>query len=135
MMYKDMKQKKSLIICFLVTFVIIILFFPAFAALGGDEAITIDGTGLPKSAAKAGLSTDKGITDIIGVIINAILGILGTIFLLLVIIAGIRWMTAAGNEEQVSKSKSMIVAAFLGLAVVFLSYAFAKFVGQILAGI
>lgn len=105
------------------------------ASLGAEEKlkpITAGGTGLKESAQEAGLNTTGGLPQILGNIIGAFLGILGTVFLVIIIIAGIRWMTSSGNEEQVTKSKNMIIAAFLGIVVIFLSYAIVKFLGTIL---
>ncbi|TSC76494.1 MAG: hypothetical protein G01um101431_627 [Parcubacteria group bacterium Gr01-1014_31] len=61
----------------------------------------------------------------LGLIINWTLGLLGFVFLMLMIWAGIGWMTAGGNEEKVTKAKTMINAAIAGMVVVFISYALA----------
>ncbi|MDO8560074.1 MAG: hypothetical protein Q7S23_03515 [bacterium] len=61
----------------------------------------------------------------LGLIINWTLGLLGFVFLMLMIVAGIEWMTAGGNEEKVTKAKTMINAAIAGLIVIFISYALA----------
>jgi len=68
---------------------------------------------------------DTSIAKVIGSMLNWMFGILGFIFLMLMIWAGIGWMTAGGNEEKVKKSKVMIDAAIGGLVVVFISFALA----------
>lgn len=70
----------------------------------------------------------------LGTIINWTLGLLGFIFLMLMIFAGIAWMTAGGNEEKVAKAKMQIQAAIAGMIVIFISYALADaIVGALIA--
>lgn len=64
----------------------------------------------------------------IGKIIKAILGIVGSLALLMFIWGGFQWMTAAGNAEKVEKGKQILVWATIGLIVIFTSYALVKFV-------
>ena len=59
--------------------------------------------------------------QILGLYTNGIIGFLGLIFLVLIIWGGFKWMTAQGNEEQVSKAKKVIINAALGLAIVLLA--------------
>ena len=61
-------------------------------------------------------------------VIQAVLGFLGIIFVVLMIIGGIQWMTAEGNEESVKKAKNRIKNAVIGLVIVVLSYAISVFV-------
>jgi Type IV secretion system pilin len=64
----------------------------------------------------------------IGVVIKAFLSFLGVLFLVLMIYGGFLWMTARGNESQVTKSKDLIIAAVIGLIIILLSYAISSFV-------
>ncbi|MDD5110726.1 MAG: hypothetical protein PHI63_05975 [Patescibacteria group bacterium] len=70
----------------------------------------------------------------IGSIINWGFGLLGFVFLMLIIWGGVSWMTAGGNEEKVSKAKHQINAAIAGLVVVFISYALADAIVLMLSG-
>lgn len=65
---------------------------------------------------------------LIGRVINAILGVVGSVALIMFIYGGITWMTAAGNQQNVEKGKNILMWAALGLAVIFLSYALVTFV-------
>lgn len=60
--------------------------------------------------------------EIIGRVVSGILGILGSLSLLMFVWGGITWMTAAGNDEKIKKAKNTIVYAVLGLIMAFLSY-------------
>lgn len=70
----------------------------------------------------------------VGSIIAIVLSLIGTIFLVLLIYAGILWMTARGDSEQVSKSKDIIRAAIIGLVIVLSAYAITYFVAGRLSG-
>lgn len=61
-------------------------------------------------------------------IIKVFLGFLGIIFLVLIILAGYKWMTAGGNEENVKQAKSQIVRATIGLLIILAAYSIATFV-------
>jgi len=55
-------------------------------------------------------------------IIRVVLTFLGMIFLCIVIYAGFIWMTAAGNDDEVGKAKTMITQATVGLGVILAAY-------------
>jgi hypothetical protein len=61
-------------------------------------------------------------------IIQGVLGLLAIIFLILMITAGFRWMTASGNEEEVKKATGAIKTAIIGLLIVLAAYAITYFV-------
>jgi hypothetical protein len=66
--------------------------------------------------------------EIVAMIVNIILSLLGIIFLILIIYAGFLWMTAGGNDQQVGKAKSLISSAIIGLIIVVSAYAISYFV-------
>ena len=68
------------------------------------------------------------INALIGTAINAVLGLVGSIALVMVIYGGFVWMTAMGNKEAVTKGKDIIVWSVAGLAVIFLAYAVVNFI-------
>lgn len=65
-----------------------------------------------------------------GQIIGVALSFIGVIFLGLMIYAGIMWMTAQGNEQQVTKAKDLILNSVIGVVIVFAAYALTVFIGQ-----
>ena len=68
------------------------------------------------------------IGDLVARIIRIILSLLAIIFLVLTIVAGFRWMTAAGNEEAVKKAQGTIKTAIIGLVIVLAAYSITYFV-------
>jgi amino acid transporter len=78
-----------------------------------------------KDAANLG---DITIGQMAAQIIQVALGFLAIIFLILIIFAGFRWMTASGNEEQVKKATKTITAAVIGLVVVLAAYTITYFI-------
>lgn len=81
---------------------------------------------LDETSKEAGYKTGEGqeemLTTIIGQSLNIFLSLLGVVFMILVIIAGYKWMTAAGNEEQVTQAKSYLKYAIIGLFVISLAW-------------
>ena len=65
---------------------------------------------------------------LIGRVISAVLGIVGSLALAMFIYGGFIWMTAAGNKERVEKGKNVIVWATIGLVIIFSAYAMVKLV-------
>lgn len=61
-------------------------------------------------------------------IINIVLGFLGIIALILILYAGFKWMTAAGNEDRVTEAKKLLVAAVIGLIIILSAFALSSFV-------
>jgi hypothetical protein len=77
------------------------------------------------------LGSEEGSDDpnvLIGKVINAALGVVGSLALLMFIYGGFTWMLAAGNNEKVEKGKNILIWATLGLVVIFSAYAIVNFV-------
>ncbi|OJI06541.1 hypothetical protein BK004_02990 [bacterium CG10_46_32] len=74
------------------------------------------------------ISSDAGLYDKIASIINTLLGFVGVVSVVLIIYAGFRWMTASGNEEQITDAKGTIRNAVIGIAVIFLAFVVTNFV-------
>lgn len=82
----------------------------------------------------AGFRTDGEYTLIgaIGTIVQGLLGLLGVLFLILIIWGGYQWMVAGGEEEKVTHAKSTLTNAIIGLAVVLGAWAIYSFIANIL---
>jgi len=78
-----------------------------------------------------GGSVGLGSADLKSTVVNIIqwvLGILALVAVVMIIIGGFQWMTAAGNEERIEKAKKVISAAVIGLIIVLLAWAIVIFV-------
>ncbi len=62
------------------------------------------------------------LSQTIGRYIRGFLGLVGTIFFVLTIYAGVLWMTAQGNSEQVEKAQGILKTAVLGMIIVFAAF-------------
>jgi hypothetical protein len=70
----------------------------------------------------------KCVQLIIGNVIKAALGIVGSIALLMMTYGGYRWLTAMGNSEKVEKGKDTLIWSALGLVVIFGAYAITSYI-------
>lgn len=61
-------------------------------------------------------------------IINVALGFLGIIAVVIVLYGGFMWMTAGGNEERITKAKQILTAGVIGLVIIIMAWAIARFV-------
>lgn len=68
------------------------------------------------------------IVDVIARVIKTIFAFTGILALLQFIYGGLLWMTSSGNQEKITKGKNTLLWAILGIIVVFMSYAFVRFV-------
>ena len=88
-----------------------------------------DKFGLYNSAKGTGV-LEKSVPEVMGTIILNVLGIVGVIFLILIIYGGITWMTSAGNEQRISLAKKIITSSVIGLVIVMTGYAVTYFIVQ-----
>ena len=139
-----MKKKiTTSLISLIVSLVLLVAFFgftsSIFAANeGGDPIQGLNETAGQIKALEGKTSTTTSyqffIQDKVGQAIGIILSFVGTAFLLLMIYAGILWMTAQGNEKQVTTAKDLMINAAIGIIIVFAAYAITSFIGNNLVG-
>lgn len=72
--------------------------------------------------------TNTDVRTTVASIINVALGLLGMIAVVIFVYAGFLWMTAAGNDEQVTKAKTMMIQSVVGMAIILSAYAIVNFV-------
>lgn len=75
----------------------------------------------------------RSVDNIIASVIEIILSFLGIIFIVLILISGVNWMTAHGNEEKVSKAKDTILNLVIGLILVLGAFAITYLVSNLLS--
>ena len=59
---------------------------------------------------------------LIGKVINSVLGVVGSLALLMFVYGGLTWMTSSGNAEKVKKGRDIIIWSAIGLAIIFSAY-------------
>lgn len=72
----------------------------------------------------------KDIRFIVGDTIEIILGLIGFILVILMIISGLQYMTAAGNKTKLDAAIARIKNAFIGLIIILVAYAATVFIIQ-----
>lgn len=85
---------------------------------GGNETDVEDAIGLGNEDPRI----------IIASIINVVLGFLGIVAVVIIILGGFKWMTAAGNEDKIDEAKKLITAGIIGLVIIMAAWGIAKFV-------
>jgi len=86
-----------------------------------------DATNVQSLAEQSGL----GLQDpraTVAKVINITLAFLGVIAVVLIVIAGFLWMTAAGNEEKIATAKKLMAGGVIGLIIVLAAFGIARFV-------
>jgi hypothetical protein len=78
----------------------------------------------------AGYETGQqnSVGNVVAAVINGFLAIVGVIFLIEMVYGGYLWMTAQGNDDQVTKAKELIRQAVMGVIVIVAAYAIVYFV-------
>ncbi len=76
-------------------------------------------------------TNETTISVIAGTVVGAVLGLLGVIFIILIIYSGIMWMTASGDEAKVEKAQKILRNAIIGLIITVSATAIYLVVAQI----
>ena len=86
-----------------------------------------EGVNVDKLPDKVG---DQGNTLVSNVtaIINAVIGVLGLVCVVVMIIGGVNYMTSSGDAAKVKKAKDTILYGLIGLVVCVLAFALVNFV-------
>lgn len=132
-MLQWMQKKLNLILkAATITTVVLLAVFclPGFAraqtSTGGSAAANLQ-EGIQVIGQPLGLpATD--IRLVVANIIRIALGLLGIVALVLIIYGGYLWMTAGGNDEQITTAKKFLFNTAIGLAIILSAYAIVSFV-------
>ncbi len=115
-------------------FLLIFIFIPLFSTNTRVEASSTSSVGLLSYTSTACLSEgDCTLDDAISVtvyIFNLILGIVGSLSLLMFVYGGFSFLISSGESDKVTKAKSIIKNAIIGLVIVFASYTIVSFTLQ-----
>lgn len=110
------------------------VFVPVVADAQGASANQTGGFGLDATVGE--INKEKGSVydlnaspeQIIGRIIKYILQFTGIVFFILMVYAGIIWMTAQGDQKKVTEAKETITRAVIGVIIIAMAYGITSFV-------
>ncbi|MFA6994999.1 MAG: pilin [Patescibacteria group bacterium] len=103
----------------------LLIVIPIMSVLAADDATS------PCTGGTCTLGNPLGIDspqELIGRIITSVMGVVGSLALLMFIYGGLTWMTSSGSAEKVKKGRDIILWSAVGLVVIFMSYALVRFV-------
>ncbi len=106
--------------------VVMLMFVFNFAAALPVGAIEAEDLGISYAE-----ETDLSSTDprtMASSLIKVILGFLGILAVIIILIGGFKWMTAAGNDEQIDEARKIIIAGIIGLVIILAAWGIANFV-------
>ena len=101
---------------------------------GLDDSVMVDMDSQVDNIALNSFDTNATVGSILAVVIKTFLSLLGIIFIILILLGGYNWMTAAGEEEKVRKAQETIRRAIIGLAIIIAAYSITYFVFKNLGG-
>ena len=64
----------------------------------------------------------------VAAVVRILLGFLGIIAVLIILLGGFKWMTAAGNEDQIGQAKKLLAAGVIGLIIILMAFGLAQMV-------
>ncbi|HLC89908.1 MAG TPA: pilin [Patescibacteria group bacterium] len=127
-----MKLEQKILISFTLLTIFVLSTIAVLATDDSTPAATLNLTDKLKNVGlNAGFqqTDDKAnLPEMIGSIIQGFLTLLGVIFMAYIIYGGYVWLTARGNEENISKAKAIIRGSITGIIIVLAAYAITAFV-------
>ena len=133
-----LNMKKIFLKNILATLVLTILFAPNFVLAIGSKVqldlldkntiIDIQDQGDRSASAFGNKTNETTLTQFVADLLNVFFGLLGTIFIVLMVYGGYTWMTAAGNSDKVEKAQGIIKVAVIGIIVIASAYAITYFI-------
>lgn len=72
--------------------------------------------------------SDTDIRVTVSRVIRAFMGLLGLVAVVIILLGGFKWMTAAGSEDKVAEAKKLIISGIIGLIIILSAYGIAEFV-------
>lgn len=101
--------------------------FAADPPSAAGTAASVIKKGLTETNAVAGLDQTP-LPALIGKLIQALLGVVGIVFLVYTVYGGILYMTAGGDDTKVLKAKKMIMTSVIGVIIIVAAYSLTSFV-------
>lgn len=122
---KHLKLFFTGLLMIMVFFSCLLFLSPASASTKSDIESQMDTAGMIGWGTLADSNT---MPKIVQYVISSFLGLLGIIFIVLIIYAGYNWMTARGDEQKVTMAKESLSRAVIGLIIIVAAYSITYFV-------
>lgn len=127
--YQILKRMRKIVKNILVfACLIVIVTLPLLVSAGSEAFNNLEAVGAGESLGGSAapyqpIGQNNDLASIVGIVIQAFLGILGVLFLVYMLYAGYNWLIAQGDEEKVTKAKDTIRRAIIGLIITIGAYA------------
>lgn len=120
----------------LVSAVVLAVAFAASVSGTVSAAVTCDSGYEEMAGVCVPLSDTVGLTDrepgqVVVTVMNWLMGILGILAIVMLVVAGLMYLTAAGDESKTTGAKNIIKFAITGVAVALLAYVIVYTVWQL----
>lgn len=91
---------------------------PAVAQLDVDEL----------SGSELGISEEQDFKVVITDLLKTVLSFMAILAVIMIVVGGIVWMTAGGDEDKTKMAKQIIYSAVIGLIIILFAYSIVAFV-------
>ena len=73
-----------------------------------------------------------GLSFFLSNVVALIYTVAGIVFLFMIIISGLQWLTSGGDKEAVSKARNRLIYAIVGITILAFAFFIVNVVGQLL---
>jgi lysylphosphatidylglycerol synthetase-like protein (DUF2156 family) len=115
------------------TFLLAVLVLPYFVF--ADSPSPLKALNEVGSSAGYASANETSVSSIAGLIVAAALSLLGIIFIILIVYAGITWMTAEGDEAKVEKAQKILRNSIIGLIVTVSAWGIYNLLGPLISNV
>ena len=127
---KFKKYTKILSLCLVAVFALALV---APAMVEAKSSGTADPLKLLNETAKqSGQTSTRDLPEVVGSIIQWVLGIVGIILLVMFVYGGVLYATSAGNEDKVETAKKVMMYAIIGIVIIALAFVLTRYIIQAL---
>lgn len=123
-----MKKLKFILVAFVSLFVFNLTLSPAYAQDPLKDSIECSVNSVSGRNCNDNTNASSSLTNTVRNILNVFSIIVGIVAVVMIVVAGFRFVTSAGDEQAVKSARSTILYAVVGLVVVALSQVIVQFV-------
>ncbi len=117
---------KNILVIVVVLFSTVSISVPAYAQLTNAKNYACNGAGLDANACTGG--GGGGISQLLTTILNTLSWVVGVVAVIMIIIAGFRYIVSGGDEAGVRGAKNAILYVVVGIVIVVLAQIIVQFV-------